>query len=142
MSASQEDLRTMQETLLRAVLLGEPLPGTSVGLAMPDLQFVTGGDSVRLLNENLHGPLSVPESPKPLQMVNRSDLSRGPEAASQGAYFRFAQSVVNENTVRITLEARMPPNASGTELGLSNVQIEFVRSGDRWIAGGTVFSAT
>lgn len=141
MTASREELRKMQESLLKAILLGQPLQGTMNSVTMPDLHFVTAGGSILLLDENLHGPISIASAERPLQVVGRSMLPAPAGPTGHSAFLRFAPSEVGANSVRMTLEARMLPSATGTDLGLSNVQIEFTKVGNEWVAGGPTFSA-
>ena len=138
MTASAEELREMQETMLRSVLLRQEMPGTSMVLAMPDLQFVTAGGAILLLNENLHGPISIAGSEKPFRIVDRSSLS---EAGAGTAYLRFGTPDIGPDTIRMTIEGRRQQESLSPEMGLSNVQVNFRKEGDRWVARSSAASA-
>jgi hypothetical protein len=140
MTITSEDVRQLQESLLRAILLGHSLPGETTTLSMPDLQFVTAGESILLLDENLVGPISIGASEKPLRIIGRQALQSTAEA-KQGGYLRFHPVEVGQDTVQMSLEASMLTAATGAELGLSTVRVEFRNAGGGWVAGSPTFSA-
>ena len=141
MAASKQDLVMMQESLLKAVLLGEPLLGTTDRIVMPDLSFVTAGPTILLLNENLYGPVDIASGAKPIQVISPFELRQSRESSEQAGYLRFAPSTIALNSVQMVLQARLLTDASGNELGLSALQVDFRKSGDRWIASSPVISA-
>ena len=140
MTITSEDVRQLQESLLKAILLGHSLPGETATVSMPDLQFVTAGNSILLLDENLVGPISIGASEKPLRIVGRQALQSS-AGDKQAAYLRFQSVEVGQDTVQMALEARMQATATGAELGLSTVRVEFRKAGDGWVAGSPTFSA-
>lgn len=123
---SEEELRSLQKTLLRAVLLSEPLPGGDQPLIIPDLDLILRQPIVVLSDENLAGSLSIEESPKPIRILSQEDLLQ--EARLQGdlAYFHFQPPNIDGNAVRLTLEMKIAPrDPSQHTLGLGGVQARF-----------------
>ena len=54
-----EVLLHLQELLLQAVLLSQPLPGQSKPVRMPDLSFVMRHEVIYVAQENLAGPVKL-----------------------------------------------------------------------------------
>jgi hypothetical protein len=135
---SQSDLRLLQDAVLEAVLLGRGLPGSTTRFVMPDLDFVTAGDSVYLLDENLSGPMSTTLPQKTLRIVTGQSLA---SLATGTAFLRFAPAETSPDSVVLTLEARLVRGPSEVDLGLSNVQVRFTKSAGSWVAENPRFSA-
>lgn len=132
---SGEVLRYLQETLLKAVVLSQPLPGGNQPILFPDLSFIRRQSTVVLVDENLAGPLSIEEPPTPVRILTREALLQ--EARTQGdiTYLRFQPPVREGNVVRLTLEAKIVPHdPTQRTLGLSGVQAKFQEVAGQWEA--------
>ena len=132
---SNEMLRQIQETLLQAVLLSQPLPGNNEPLAFPDLPFILRQPAVIVLDENLMGPISVADLTNPVRFLSLEAIRK--EAHTQGdiTYLHFQPPVQEGDEVVITLEAQIAPhNPSQQTLGLSSVRIKFKQINDQWVA--------
>lgn len=129
---TQEDLREVQELLLRAVLRGEMLPGSRDLTAFPDLRFVMDQPEIVLSDENLAGRLGVEDAPRPVRVAPRSELlERGGQ--EDRVYLRFGPPQSTGDTVMITLEARIVSGDPGRHaLGLGGIQVRFQRVGSSW----------
>lgn len=137
-NVSQSDLRLLQEAVLESVLLGGGLPGSMARIVLPDLDFVTVGDSVYLLDENLSGPISTTLPQKSIRIVSGQELA---SLAKGSAYLRFAPAETSPDSVVLTLEARLVHGPAEATLGLSNVQVRFKKRAGAWVAEDPVFSA-
>ena len=141
MVASHEELRSLQEALLKAVLLGHRLPGGLARVSLPDLEFVTAGDTIQLMDENLYGPLMIEGAKKPFRVVGRGELQATSGDKPALAFLKFQSTEINQDSVKMALEARTLPAAAGPEMGLSSIRIEFKKIGDAWIAQAPILGA-
>jgi len=132
---SDEVLRHLQETLLKAVLLSQRLPGGNQPIMFPDLSFILRQPNVVLVDENLVGPVSIEESPTRVRLLSRETLQQ--EARTQGdiTYLRFQPPVGEGNAVRLTLEAKIAARDPDQRiLGLSGIQVKFEEVAGQWEA--------
>ena len=130
-------LARLQEMLLKAALLNEPLPGSSRPLHLPDLQFILRHPHIYLSDENLAGKISVEGLPKPLRIMSQEDLQKAARTEADVAYLHFQPPDAVEDTVRLTLEGKLitqDPNQH--PMGLSSIQVKFRKVGNRWDAEG------
>ena len=139
-----EELRHLQEALLKAVLSGEPLPGSDRPVRFPDLSFILRQPAVILLDENLAGSISAEELPMPVRILSLEVLLE--EARTQGdtAYLQFQPAEREDDTVRLTLQAKIATRVPDQPtLGLSGIMVEFQKVSEGWEAtGDPVFLAT
>lgn len=139
-----EVLGHLQETLLKAVLLREFLPGGRQPVMLPDLAFVLRQSTVFLSDENLARSVSLEGLPVSVRVLSPEALAE--EARIQGdiAYLRFQPEEKEGDTVGLTLQARIvPQDAARHALGLSGVQARFRQIEGRWeITDEPVFFAT
>jgi hypothetical protein len=134
---SQREIGQLQQNLLRSVLTGQPLPGSTRPINFPDLSFVLRQPTILVNNANLATPLAMQEHPKPMRIVSQRDIDL--EAQSQGdvTFFQFQPPKVSENEVELTLEARIarrPPEKG--MLGLSNLHVKFRKLAGKWESVG------
>src|SRR5215207_9189274 len=130
--SSNQVLMQLQEMLLRAVLLGQPLPGYDQPVKLPDLEFITRQPDIYLVDQNLAGPITLPESPKPLQIVSIETLK---QKAQKGniAYLQFHVTEATDSLIRLRLEARIATGELNRgELGLSSIDVTFSKAGNEW----------
>jgi len=128
-----EVLGHLQQTLLRAVLSRELLPGGRQPVEMPDLSFVLRQPTVLLSNENLARSLSLEELPIPIHIISPEGIVEEARASGDIAYLRFQPAQEQDGTVRLTLQARIVPQDPGVHpLGLSGVQVGFQNVAGRW----------
>jgi hypothetical protein len=141
---SDEVLRQLQETLLKAVLLSQPLPGSSQPIVFPDLSFIQHQPTIIVLDENLAGPMLIEEVPTPIRRLRRETLRQ--EASTQGdiTYLSFRPSTLEGNAVQLTLEAKIAPrNLKQRVLGLSGIQAKFEEFEGHWeVVDEPIFFAT
>lgn len=134
-SPSDEVIRDLQEMLLKAVLLVQRLPGCNQPIIFPDLSFILNQPTIVLINENLAGTVSIEESPKPVCILSQEALLQ--EASTQGDinYLRFQTPIVEDNAVRLTLEAKIAPrDPEQRTLGLGGIQVKFQEVEGQWEA--------
>jgi len=128
-----ETLRHLQPLLLRAILLGEPLPGSGQSLSVPDLRFVLRQPAILLSSENLAGSVSLEGLPKPLHVLSAEELTEESRKQGEVAYLRFQPAKQKADTVQLTIEARLATaDTERTPLGLGGTQVVFQRVGDEW----------
>jgi hypothetical protein len=130
---SKRVLLKLQETLLKAVLLGHPLPGNTQPVRFPDLAFVVRQPAVFLLDSNLSGPILIKESPRAIRILSTEALLQESQKHGEITYLQFQAPEVMDDAVRLTLEARIAtrdPNQQ--KLGLSNIHVKFSKIADEW----------
>jgi hypothetical protein len=128
-------LGQLQGTILRSVFSRQPLPESQQSIQFPDLSFILRQSTIFLVNENLAESFSFTDSPKPLRILSLESLRR--EAQFQGdiSYLRFQAPQVENNVVRLTLEAKMASsNPNQQLLGLSGMQVRFQEVACQWKA--------
>jgi hypothetical protein len=139
---SNEILRRLQEALLRALLLGVPLPGSERPVRFPDLPFILRQPYVLLVDDNLAGPISIDEWPHPIRILPRETLMQEARTKGELTYLQFKLPVVREDAIELTLEARLAPHFRQGALGLSSIHAKFRNIAGEWqVAGDPVFSA-
>ena len=131
---SDEALGQLQQTLLRAVLSRDFLPGGRQPVEMPDLSFVLRQPTVLLSNENLARSLSLEELPVPIRVIPPEGIVEETRASGEDiVYLRFQPSQEEDGVVRLTLESRIVPQDPGVRaLGLSGIQANFRRVEGGW----------
>jgi hypothetical protein len=136
-------LSHLQETLLKAVLLGEPLPGWKQPIRFPDLSFMLGHPAIFLLDTNLPGPIRIEGYSKPIRILSEKEILQESHQRGDIAYFQFQPPEGTDDPIRLTLEARIASRDPGQRvLGLSNIQVTFSKSPEGWKAvEGPVYSA-
>lgn len=123
----------LQVILLKAVLLGQPLPGQPQPIRFPDLSFITRQPTILLARKNLVGPIYLKELPKPLQTISAEALLRESQTHGNVAYLQFQRPEVMDNTVGLTLEAKIATrDPDQKELGLSSIYVKFLKLADEW----------
>ena len=128
-----ETLRHLQTLLLRAILLGEPLPGSGQSLSVPDLRFVLRQPAILLSSENFAGSVSIEGLPKPLHVLSPEELIEESRQQGEVAYLRFQPAQQNADTVQLTIEARLATaDTERAPLGLGGTQVVFQRVGEEW----------
>ena len=135
-----ETLRHLQMLLLRAILLGEPLPGSGQSLSVPDLRFVLRQPAIPLSSENFAGSVenfagsvSIEGLPKPLHVLSPEELIEESREQGEVAYLRFQPAKQNADTVQLTIEARLATaDTERAPLGLGGTQVVFQRVEDEW----------
>jgi len=129
-----EALGHLQETLLRAVLSRESLPGGGQPVDLPDLPFVLRQPAVFLSNENLAGSLSLEALPVPVHILSQEDMVEEARESGDRAYLHFQRTQEEGDAVRVTLEAKIIPQDPGQHaLGLSGVQVKFRKVDGQWV---------
>jgi len=129
----QEVLAHLQHALLAAVLSRQALPGSDRPVALPDLQFVLGGEPVALAEQNLASRSVVEGLARPVRVLRPKELQQEAERRGELAYLRFQPAEKDDDSIRLTLEARIArPDPSEPQLGLSGVQARFVEIDGRW----------
>jgi hypothetical protein len=138
-----KDLSQLQEMLLKAVLLGHPLPGHTPPIKFPDLSFIVRQPTIFLLDTNLSGPVLIEESLKPIRILSIKALLQESQKHGDITYLQFQPPEVMDDAVRLTLEARIAtrdPNQQ--KLGLSSIHIKFLKVADEWkVVDEPVYSA-
>jgi hypothetical protein len=126
----------LQAAVLAAALGGRGLPGGQV-IHFPDAMFFARQPEIYVLDENLSGPLPADALPGSVQVVSRDQLAAAAGRRGEIAYWQFRPVVYDGNEVRIGLDGRLTRgDVGGPALGLSGVDVKFVRQGDQWVAAG------
>jgi hypothetical protein len=128
-----EVIGRLQEALLKAILSGQPLPGSAQPMVLPDSSFILSQPTVFLIDENLAESISLEELSLPIRIVSLEALRETARAQGNVAYLRFQPAEKENNTIRLTLEARIAPEDPGQHiLGLSGVQVKFHEISGQW----------
>lgn len=130
---SDQILLQLQIVVLKAVLLGEPLPGQHQPVRFPDLPFVTRQPAIYLLDRNLSGPITIEGYPRPIRILPLDSLLR--ESQTRGddiAYLQFQPPEMVGDAVRLVLEAKIATRLNHSHLGLSNLQVLFTKTEAGW----------
>ena len=130
-----EVLLHLQELLLQAVLLSQPLPGQSKPVRMPDLSFVMRHEVIYVAQENLAGPVKLKNPPKPLRILSIDALRALARQQGDIVYLHFQPAVATDGEVRLTLEGSIAAQDSSKQsMGLSSVHVRFVKVANTWKA--------
>ena len=146
MMTSNEVLLNLQQSMVKAVLLGQPLPGHDQPIRLADLEFVTRQPVIYLVDTNLASGFDLqglPQPLKPLKIVSPEALRQEAQQGADIAYLQFHVNEASESVVDLRLEARIvSADSQRGELGLSSVQVKFMKQDDEWRAGDSpVYSA-
>jgi hypothetical protein len=133
MASPTEALRELQGLLIGAVLRGEILPGGDQPLSFPDLPFVLREPEVFVLDQNLAGPLTVRDAPKPVRVVSIGALREEARPRGEVAYLRFGEAETEDDLVRMTLEALVATeDPDRRPMGLAGMSARFERVNGSW----------
>jgi hypothetical protein len=127
-------LEPLQQAILRAVLLGLPLPGGQ-SLTLPDSTFLADQPELFISDENLVASVPSEGASKRVRVASSSDIARtAVEQERDIAYLRFQPAERNGDEIRIAIEARLAPPSPHTKvLGLSGALVTFRRKAGSWI---------
>lgn len=141
---SSKELLSLQELIVKAILLGQPLPGRTQPIRFPDLSFIVSQQSIFLVDENLFGQISLDKSPRPIRIISVEDLRQESQYRGDIAYLRFQPPEVSDDEVQMTIEAKIATrDPNKLTLGLSNFQVKFVKVEGEWkVVEDPVFSAS
>lgn len=130
-----EALGQLQGTILRAVFSRQRLPGSQQPIQFPDLSFILRQSTIFLVNENLAESFSFTDSLKPVRILSSEALRREAQLQGDIAYLRFQTPQVENNVVRLTLEAKIASSDTNQQpLGLSGMQVRFQEVACQWKA--------
>lgn len=134
--ASNEVLLKLQESMVKAVLLGQPLPGHDQPIRIPDLEFLTRQEFIYLADSSLASGFDLQGLPKPLKIMPAETLRQEAQQRGDIAYLQFHVNEATDTAVNLRLETRIASSdPQRGELGLSSVQVKFSKQGDEWKAG-------
>ena len=123
----------LQETVLKAVLLGQHLPGSGQTARLPDKAFIFRHPNVYVSDENLAGQFSLEGLSKPIRIVSTKALQREAKDKGEIAYLRFSAPEIKGDTVALTLEGKIvSTDPNRVPLGLSSVHFTFKKVNDKW----------
>jgi hypothetical protein len=130
-----EVLEFLQQAMLRAVLLGLPLPGGRT-LTLPDSTFLADQPELLISDENLVASAPSEGASQRVRVASSSDIARtAVEQERDIAYLRFQPAERNGDEIRIALEARLAPHSPHIRaLGLSGASVTFRRKAGDWVA--------
>jgi len=132
---SDEVLRHLQETLLKAVLLSQALPGLNQPIIFPDLSFILRQPIIILVDENLAGRVTIEQPPKPFRIMSRENLLLEARTKGDITYLCFRPPEGEDKSVKLTLEAKIAPrDPAQLTLGLSGIQVKFQEVAGQWEA--------
>ena len=130
---SDKTIAHLQEMLLKAALLNQPLPGGSRQIHLSDLSFILRHPYIYLSDENLAGKISVEGLQKPLRVMTREELREAATAEGDVAYLHFQPPEEMDGALRLTLEGKLATqDQSQHPLGLSSIQVKFRKVDDNW----------
>jgi hypothetical protein len=140
---SSKELLMLQELVVKAVLLGLPLPGRTRVIRFPDLSFILNQNTIFLVDENLFGQISLEEPPRPVRILSVEDLKQESQYRGDIAYLRFQPPKVGDDEIQLTMEAKIATRDPNKQtLGLSSIHVKFVKIEGTWIVvDDPVFSA-
>ena len=128
-----EVLGQLQELLLKAVLLGQQLPGTDQPIRFPDLPFILRQSPVLLIDENVANSISIKEVSTPVRILSQETLLQEARTRGDITYLHFQPLRVEDDIVQLTIEAKICPRNPGQPiLGLSGVQVMFQKVSGEW----------
>ncbi|MBW4450574.1 MAG: hypothetical protein KME38_28040 [Spirirestis rafaelensis WJT71-NPBG6] len=132
-TVSDEVLGQLQELVLKAILLGQRLPGIDQSVRFPDLPFLLQKSTVTLIDENLANSVSIAEISVPVRILPQEALLEKAHEQGDIAYLRFQPPGIEDNVVRLTLKADIcPQDSSQPVLGLSGIQVTFQKISGNW----------
>lgn len=121
--------------ILKAVLLGQSLPGRNQAIRFPDLSFILNQRNILLADENLFGQISLEELPRSIRILPMEELRNESQGHGDIAYLRFQPAEVNKDEVQMTMEAKIyTSDANKQTLGLSSIHVKFLKVEGQWIA--------
>lgn len=140
---TRKELFNLQELIVKAILLGQSLPGCTQAIRFPDLSFILNQPIIFLVDENLFGYIAIEESPRPIRILSVEDLRQECQNRGDIAYLQFQPSEVRDDEVQVTLVARIATSDPNKQtLGLSDIHVKFVKVADEWkVMEEPVFSA-
>jgi hypothetical protein len=130
---SDDVIRRLQESLMRAVLLGQCLPGSDQPVKFPDITFISRQTSVVVADENLAGPISIGELSIPIRVLSREALMQEARVQGDVFFFQFRPPEIEDNEIQLALELRIAAkDPSHRPLGLSGIIARFRNLAGKW----------
>jgi hypothetical protein len=128
-------LEDLQQAMLRALLLGLPLPGGRT-LTLPDSTFFADQPELLISDENLVASVPSEGASQRVRVASSSEIARtAVEQERDIAYLRFQPAERKGDEIRIALEARLAPHSPHKKaLGLSGASVTFRREAEGWVA--------
>jgi len=131
-----ETLRHLQEALLTAVLHRRPLPGGRRPVDLPDLRFALQQDQILVLDQDVAGPLAVPDTGKPVVLVSQVTLADRAAGGGPVAFLRFYPPEIEDHAVVLTLAVALAAPAPTPVTNLSSMRVRFRNAGGEWAVDG------
>ena len=133
---SAETIQTLQQIVLRSVLLREPLPGTDQSVWFPDLAFITQSPAILIADDHVAGDLAVPEIDKPLRSLSEEAIRDAASREGDLAFLRFRPTEPLDSQIRVTVEVCLAPgDPQIPPLVLGGLQATFAQQPDgTWLA--------
>jgi hypothetical protein len=133
-SPPRKTVAHLQEVLLKAALLNQPLPGGGRPVRLSDLSFILRHQFIYVSDVNLAGEISDEGLPKPLRTVSKEEVQKLARDEGDLAYLQFRPAEeLEDGVIRLTLEGRLATQDPGQHpMGLSSIQVKFRKVGDLW----------
>lgn len=136
-----KEIAKLQAMLVKSVLTGQPVPGSTRTVNFPDAAFLHRQPTLIINDENVSGGLSLPGLSKPARILSNQSITDEAKSYGDMTYLHFARPVVKGKTVQLTLHAKIALHDQGTA-GLSTIQVTFRKVDDHWeVIGDPVYSA-
>ncbi len=130
---SEKILLQLQNMLLKAVLLGHALPGSSNPVRFPDLLFIKRQSVIFLLDKNLSGPILIEELSRPIHVLSEAALFQESLKSGDVTFLQFQSPEDSGDEVTLTLDARIATQDIHQQtLGLSTISVTFFQGADGW----------
>jgi hypothetical protein len=130
-----EAIAHLQEMMLKAVALGQRLPGLEKPIVMPVHCQLRSGRSHALLTDNLSPSLNLHTLPGMLRPVSTAEYQSTSSDIPDSWYLAFQPPQSSPGRIRLVISAlRGKPGRKPPPVEIGNLQAEFHFTGSRWEA--------
>jgi hypothetical protein len=128
----QNELALLKESVLRAVLNNQALPGSDRPLHFPDLPFVLSQREIYLVDDDIRTDIHIESLGKPVQLISEATLADRQGASGKVVYFQFHTSEVSEKSLKLRLDAKVQSAGYSRTLSLTSMELKLEKDGDKW----------
>lgn len=130
-SISKQDVTQLKELVLQAIFDQKPLPGSNKPLFFPDLPFILSQQTdLYVFDEQIDTPIHLDN--QTVQVVTRAYLNRIADSLKKVIYFQFQKISMENDTVSLSLDAKVLTAPGSRILNLSHMQLKFQKVQSEW----------
>jgi hypothetical protein len=131
----QDDIAHLQEVMIKAVTLGQRLPGLNKPVIIPHQCHVGPGATHPLLIDNLSPSLNLEKLPEVLHLMSADEYQRHVANGHDDWYLTFQPPHVGTSRIQLVISAlRGHPGRKPPPVEIGNLQAEFHFADGRWEA--------